>query len=67
MGKELIYLGVDGDYVRLALADLSDLTPRTVPVKRVPRTDFKRFCQECAVNVLGLKNPVTSVMGGSNR
>ena len=43
MANELIYLGRDGDSVRLALADLEDLTTRTVPVKKVLRTEFNKL------------------------
>lgn len=46
MAKELIYLGRDGDCVRLALADLDDLSVRTVPVKKVLRTEMNKLRAE---------------------
>lgn len=46
MAKELIYLGRDGDCVRLALADLEDLSVRTVPVKKVLRTELNKLRAE---------------------
>lgn len=46
MAKELIYLGRDDDCVRLALADLEDLSVRTVPVKKVLRTELNKLRAE---------------------
>lgn len=46
MAKELIYLGRDGDCVRLALVDLEDLSVRTVPVKKVLRTELNKLRAE---------------------
>jgi len=53
VGKKLIYLGMDASYVRLAIADLSNLTPRTVPVKRVPKAEFDKLRENTNIEITG--------------